>query len=227
MGGAISVVAHGPLDHSARLTLRGDGLEVGLTLGPDLVRAALAHGGLPLDDTRKLLASRGPSGHGTVSPEVFATLVELRGPAGALAPTGIIVLTDGLEYLFVGNYPRPPLGPITFHPRYLDGVSNVPPGGLEFIEEGQGRLAHEPLKSKTPVSLTLPATATTVASVTTAVPEINATAAAPAPADLATETAGIEAGMTSGWWIWAVGVAGTGAVVVMLCRRQRGVASRR
>jgi len=219
----MSAGAHGPRDHSARLTLLGDGLEVGLTLGPDLAQQALAHGGLSADDVRQLLAPRGPSGQSVVPPAAFATLAELRGPAGALVPTRIVVLTDGLEYLFVGNYPRPSLGPIAFHPRYLDGVSNVPPGGLEFIEDGKGRLAHEPLKSQTPVSLTLPATATPIAAVTTAVPETNAAATDSGPG-VAADPGVIGTRPTGGRWWW-IAVAGLAAVTAMIWRRQRRTAS--
>jgi len=149
--------AHGPLDHSVRITLMDPGREVGVTLGPDLAEQALTRGGLAPDQVRQLLVSHGPSGHGVVAPEALATLVELDGPDGRLIPTRTVVMTDGLEYMFVANYPRPQGSRLSLVARYLDAVEDLPPGSLELVDEDAGRLAMEPLNlSRKSVALSLP-----------------------------------------------------------------------
>lgn len=153
-----SALAHGPMDHSVRVTLMGNGVELGVTLGPDLAERALTHGGAAPGQISELLASRGPSGSGPVSPESFSLLAGLRDSEGGLVPSRVFVMTDGLEYLFVAIYPGPIHGPLTFHARYLDGAEQARPGGIEVVDEATGqRIAAEPLDaSRKSAALPLP-----------------------------------------------------------------------
>jgi hypothetical protein len=204
--------AHGPLDHSARLTLMGDTMELGVTLGPDLTQRALQHAGLPATQVTELMASRGPSGHGTVSEAAAAALVSLQADGRTLSPARAIVMTDGLEYLFILMFPRPSGQALTLKAKYLEAVE-TPEGGLEVVQDGAGRLSFETLShSRTTVELTLPTQVNTESdpSISTARPRESAAAnqadpPAPSPSQPDTSIAASHGSRSVGSWAWWLG----------------------
>jgi hypothetical protein len=204
--------AHGPLDHSARLTLMGDTMELGVTLGPDLTQRALQHAGLTATHVSELMASRGPSGHGIVSEAAVAALVSLQADGRALNPARAIVMTDGTEYLFILMFPRPAGQALTMKAKYLEAVE-TPAGGLEVVQEGAGRLSFEALShSRTTVDLTLPTQVNTQSdpSIATA-PPVESSASnqtdlvAPSQSQLDTSIAAANGSRSAGSWAWWLG----------------------
>jgi hypothetical protein len=204
--------AHGPLDHSARLTLMGDTMELGVTLGPDLTQQALQHAGLPATQVTALMASRGPSGHGIVSEAAAAALVSLQADGRTLSPARAIVMTDGTEYLFILTFLRPAGQALTLQAKYLEAVE-TPAGGLEVVQEGAGRLSFETLShSRTTVELTLPAQVNTQSnpSISTA-PPVELTVSnqthlvTPSPSQVDTSVAASRGSSSVGSWAWWLG----------------------
>jgi len=206
---ASTALAHGPKDHSARLTLMGDQMELGVTLGPDLAAAALNHAGLAPAAVAELLASRGPSGHGPVSAAGSAALVGLRVGDQDLSPTRAIVMTDGLEYLFVLTFPRPIEGALSVHARYLEALEDAPSGSLEVVQDGVGRIALELLsRSRMTVDLTLPertASPNLPAAEVTPGAEPRVTPPAPTLPDGAAPAVAPSGQRLIGGWAWGIG----------------------
>lgn len=132
---AFTAQAHGPFDHSARVWVSDDNLEVTVTLGPEAAKIFLNDGP---EQVRY-------AGHmESVFPlpaSSAARLFEMKLGDTTLTPVKTTVRSDGLEYVFGFFYPRPAAGPLHFNARYLEETPKLTKGALVVVNENDTMLA--------------------------------------------------------------------------------------
>lgn len=143
LGGWLPAVAgaHGAFDHSTRVWVFADHLEVGIAMGPEAAKTFLNDG--PPEVTRSGLmqiAYAYPAGNA-------ARLFEIKSGNTALAPTKATVRSDGLEFDFELIYPRPAGGTLRLRAAYLNELHQAGKGSLAVADESGATLAARLLAS--------------------------------------------------------------------------------
>ena len=137
---AFSSRAHSPLETSTRAIVRENTLELALTVGTEAGAKLLE--GQPPDAFRPR-----PVGPGFALPKDFAvTLFELSSGNAALLPNKLEVRTDGLEFNFALEYPRPVTNEFGVRANYLTRLPSLLKSSFVLTDENGNILATRVVK---------------------------------------------------------------------------------
>ena len=128
------VLAHGPYDHSAQLTVGETQLELVVIMGADATRDFLANSGLP-ENILQALRPSPPQAPYNLPLTMAARLFEASVDGKPIAPLKVTVATAGLETLFTLVYPRPDGGALDLRAIYFNGIEPMKRG--TFIAQGE------------------------------------------------------------------------------------------
>jgi|GEM_PF-6425607 hypothetical protein len=144
--------AHGPFDHSARLIVQENQIELNVILGIEAARSLLK-------DHPDALLQRGPGSQFPLPPEVADRIGELVDGENALNPRSIHIHADAIEAGISILFERPNSARLEFRPKYLSLLSKLQPGVLEVTDENGNRLGAGVISSGgDPISVSLPGT---------------------------------------------------------------------
>jgi hydrogenase/urease accessory protein HupE len=163
---AFSAQAHGPFDHSSRLLVGTNQLELVVAMGADATQEFLARSGLPT----KVLAALDPSPPSApyeLPLDVTAKLFDLSLDGKVLSPSRITVATEGMETIFTLVFPRPSGGVLNMRAAYFNGIEPMKHGSFvayadDFQTLGTALLsrAHDSVEiSLPPIAIDLPSIA--------------------------------------------------------------------
>jgi len=152
----LTASAHGPFDNSARAVLGRNALELEITLGTDAAKALLQASGVDPAAIAAALHPRGGQPALSLPLGVAERLFEVSSQGNTVKPRSIGTLTDGLEVLFVADYP-PIYANASFRARYFDIHNAMPAGTLNVVDETGRTLAAAKLDaSAASLNFTLP-----------------------------------------------------------------------
>ncbi len=165
--------AHGVFDHSARVWIFPDHLEVTIAMGTEAAKVFLNDG--PPEVLRAGLMQIAYPFPAQNAPRLF----EIKAAGNPLTPTKTTVRSDGLEFNFELIYPRPDGGVLHLRATYLNELQHVAKGSLVVADEYSATLAAKLLASgDDSLEITLPSP--TAANETTASP-VEIAPVSPAP----------------------------------------------
>ncbi len=136
---ASEVWAHDPFDHSSRMTVLDDRIEIVVTMGLDAARQFLPAAGFSEQEVARL-TREGAQHAVTNSSAVDARLFEVRAGEELLAARSLDVLSGGLEILFTADYPRP-AGPLQLRAVFFNGIEAMRHGPFVATDKAGNQLA--------------------------------------------------------------------------------------
>ena len=154
---AIRVCAHEPFDLSSRMVLHEHDIELRLTMGPDVVRELLGNADYSAAEIKRSLITLGPENRVFHSPSLAGRLFEIHNATTTIVATGVSSLSEGLEVIFILNYPRPSAGRLKVHAVCYETIGVLKSGVFVVEDEVAGQLAGRLLsKESSRLSFTLP-----------------------------------------------------------------------
>jgi hypothetical protein len=130
----VSVKAHGPFDHSARLFAGEAQMELTVTMGADAASGFLSQAAFPPEEI-KLVLSMTSAQVRELPVEMGAKLFEITTGNEPLTARRVTVRTDGLDTLFTLVLPRPASGPLNVRALYPAGFEPMKQGSFVAFDE--------------------------------------------------------------------------------------------
>jgi len=152
----LPALAHGPYDHSARLFVGGDKLELMVTMGTDAAQGFLTGAG-HASSVKGVLSRTAGQTPFELPLELVPRLFKISSSGEPLHASNVTIITDGLESIFTVAYPRLPEGTLELQAVYLKNIGPIRGGSFVAQDEDYRQLAAAPLsRGNAVVQLALP-----------------------------------------------------------------------